>query len=443
MLASERVPRYTSYPTAPHFHAGIGPADYVDWLADLDPTQPVSLYLHVPFCEHLCWYCGCNAQVLRRPEALSAFADRLIRELWMVADAAPGRLKVTHLHWGGGTPTQLPPAVLERVMQAIADRYALDEDAEVAVEIDPRVMTPAMASTLGRCGFNRASLGVQDFTPHVQAAIGRVQSYDVVARTVDLLRDAGVGQLNFDLMYGLPQQTEGDCVTTVERCLRLYPDRFAMFGYAHVPWMRKQQGLIDASTLPDGDARMRQFESAAARLQAEGFQRVGLDHFALPDDPLAEAARAGRLHRNFQGYTTDPAEVLLAVGPSAIGQLPQGFVQNKTGPRDWSADIDAGRLATKGGIAISADDRQRAGIIKRLMCDFAVDLEAACGGDGPAVRRFAPELARLRELAAQGIVELDGGTVTVRPWARLYVRSVAAVFDAYLGKGPARHSRSV
>ncbi len=353
------VPRYTSYPTAPHFHAGIGPDAYRSWLAELPEDTRLSLYLHVPFCQQLCWYCGCHTTVARRYQPVTEYLDLLLAELDLVGAALGGRGPVSHVHFGGGTPTMIAPDDLRTLGERLRARFDILSDAEFAVEIDPRRLTRETVDALAAIGVNRASLGVQDVNPEVQRAINRWQPFTVVERVVDRLRDAGISGINFDLMYGLPRQTVGGVLQSVEAALRLRPARVALFGYAHVPWMKRHQRLIDESALPGPPERAAQFEAASARLGDAGYVAIGLDHFALPDDSLALALRHGRLRRNFQGYTTDTAPALLGFGASAIGSMPQGYVQNAVPMPAYRDAIRAGRLATARGIALANEDRAR------------------------------------------------------------------------------------
>jgi oxygen-independent coproporphyrinogen-3 oxidase len=430
------VPRYTSYPTAPHFHAGIGADDYQRWLAELPPDARLSLYLHVPFCLELCWYCGCHTTVARRYQPIAEYRDLLLRELDLVGAMLGGRRPVGHIHLGGGTPTMLAPHDLRTVGERVHRRFEVLADAEVAVEIDPRRLERATIEALAAIGINRVSLGVQDVNPEVQRAINRWQPFAVVERAVDGLRAAGIEGVNLDLMYGLPHQTTAFVLRTVETALRLAPERLALFGYAHVPWMKRHQRLIDEAALPEGPERSAQLELAAARLADAGYVAIGLDHFALPHDALATALREGRLHRNFQGYTTDAAPALLGLGVSAIGSMPQGYVQNAAAIPGYREALRAGRLPTVRGIEISDEDRLRRSIIERLMCDFAVDLDGAAGW-------FASELEALAPLAADGLVEIGDQVIRVPPATRPLVRAVCAVFDRYLERGMARHSRAL
>ncbi len=438
-----RVPRYTSYPTAPHFNATVGEGAYREWLAALPPGTALSLYLHVPFCRSMCWYCGCHTKVTRRNEPVDAYLAALRREVELVAAVLPATMPVVHLHWGGGTPTILAPADFAETMELIRRRFAVAEDAEIAVEIDPRRLTRDMIAALGGAGVTRASLGVQTFDPLVQKAINRIQSFEQTRAVVDGLRAAGIDRINLDLLYGLPHQTVAACEETVARALELAPDRLAVFGYAHVPWMKTHQRMIDEAVLPDGPARLAQFEAIAGRLLAAGHRQVGLDHFARPGDPLAIALEAGTLRRNFQGYTTDRAAVLIGFGASAIGALPSGYVQNVAATGEYERRIAAGRLAVGRGIALTPDDRLRRDLIERIMCVQRVDLAAVCRRHGVLPGALADAMPALQALARDGVIRIDGTVVTVKPGCRPLLRNVAAAFDRYLQPAETRHARAV
>jgi oxygen-independent coproporphyrinogen-3 oxidase len=350
---------------------------------------------------------------------------------------------VTFLHWGGGSPSMLEPADWRRLMARLRARFDIAARADIAVELDPRTAGPDLIATLAGTGVTRASLGVQDFDPLVQAAIHRVQPYEMVADVTAQLGAAGIGAVNFDLIYGLPYQTVEGVARTAGLAAGLAPARLALFGYAHVPWMKPHQRRIPEDALPDAVARFEQAEAAAEVLVAAGYVRIGLDHFARPDDPLAQAAAAGRLHRNFQGYTEDPARALLGFGASAIGQLPQGYVQNHVAIPDWRAAVEAGALPVARGYALTAEDRLRGEVIERLMCDLEVDLDAVAARHGAAGRRFDAERAHLAGLAADGLVELDGRRVRITPPGRPFMRLAAAAFDARFAPVPQRHARAV
>lgn len=436
-LLERNVPRYTSYPTAPHFSPQIGAERYADWLAALPADATLSLYLHVPFCTELCHYCGCNTKATRQRGPIDAYAEHLLAEIRLIL-ALTGRRRAVHLHWGGGTPSILGEDWLRRIVDALGEAFDLSALREHTIELDPRHMTAPLVDALAEIGVNRASLGVQEFAPHVQHAIGRIQPFELVERCVAMLRAAGIDRLNFDLMYGLPKQGRADIARSAERAVSLHPSRIALFGYAHVPWFKKHQALIKDSDLPGPQERLRQARVAADVFEGAGYQTIGLDHFALPDDELAIAAREGRLHRNFQGYTTDLADALIGFGASAIGRLPQGFVQNAVDAAGYARAVEAGRPATVKGIALSDDDRLRAGLIERLMCDLSLDLSRFGG-----ISRFRQEIEALAPLAEAGLIAIDDEIITVTDAGRPLLRLAAAAFDAYLPANQARHSLAV
>lgn len=439
----QRVPRYTSYPTAPHFHAGVGEATYRRWLGELDPAAPLSLYVHIPFCDSLCWFCGCHTKIVNRYAPVGAYLNVLLREIALVAKALPGRRSASHVHLGGGTPTMLGVADLERLFGALRGAFEVLPEADIAVEIDPRGLSFDRIAALGRAGVSRASLGLQDLDPRVQAAVNRVQSLAETRDVAIALRRVGVGSINIDLMYGLPHQTVDGMVATVEAVLGLAPERVCLFGYAHVPWMKRHQRLIDVAALPGPAQRFDQYLAAADRLQAAGYVWIGLDHFALPGDGLAVAARERRLRRNFQGYTTDGASARLGFGPSAIGGLPQGFVQNTAAMPAYRDAVEAGALPVQRGRALSDDDRLRGAVIERLMCDMAVDLAEVCETFGAHPEVFREALDSLAGSAADGLVSIDGQRIGVTERGRPFVRAVCARFDRYLNPGEQRHARTV
>ncbi len=434
--ALANIPRYTSYPTAPHFGA-LGPAEYADWLAQVPEGAPLSLYLHVPFCKSLCWYCGCHTAVTRSAARIEHYAAALEAEAHLVAAALPRHGGIAHLHLGGGTPTALGAAALARVLHVVRLAFGLRPGAELAAELDPRSLDEATVAALAEAGLTRASLGVQDISPAVQHRIGRVQTQDCVADAVARLRAHGIGSINVDVMYGLPGQGVAEVQATTRFAAQLGADRVAVFGYAHVPWMKPHQNAIDSASLPGALERMLQADAAEAVLVGAGYVSIGLDHFARPEDGMAVALRAGRLRRNFQGYTTDDAPTLLGLGASAIGSLPAGYAQNEPDERKYVAAVQAGALPVKRGRALNADDRLRRGVIERVMCDFALDL----GALPPVVLDEAMPL--LAQLDADGIIALDRDYLRVLPDGRRHVRHVAAAFDAYLGTGSGRHSAAV
>ena len=442
-LAEARVPRYTSYPTAAQFGA-LEEARYRDWLRQgVRPGDTLSLYVHVPFCRELCWYCACHTKPTRSAARIRAYTEALLAEVALLAESLPPHAGVSHLHLGGGTPSILGAEGLGALLAALRERFHIRDDAELAIELDPRLLDEALAGALAGMGFNRASLGVQDIAPEVQSRIGRPQPAEQVARAMKWLRAAGIGGINLDLMYGLPGQTIAHVEASARFAAWLRADRVAVFGYAHVPWMRPHQQAIDATLLPGVVARLGQAERAEAVLRRMGYEALGLDHFALPGDPLTQAAREGSLRRNFQGYTTDRAPVLLGLGPSAIGSLPGGHAQNETDERRYREQVLAGPLPVVRGVAATREDRQRAALIERLMCDFALDIDAQAESE-PGMRAILDEgLERMLPLCCSGLVRREGARLEVLPAGRRFVRQVAACFDAYLAPGAKRHSAAV
>lgn len=441
--ADQRLPRYTSYPTTPHFGADVDARVYRTWLAALPKTVRGSLYLHIPYCRAMCWYCACHTTVARRDAPVSGYIRSLRDEIELVATSLGRRLAVNHLHFGGGTPTILQPADLLSLLDLLRARFAVSPGAEIAIEVDPRTLTGDMIAALGAGGTTRASLGVQSFDPAVQRAIGRVQSFEDTARAAEGLRRAGVAALNLDLVYGLPHQTIASCVATLTRCLALRPDRLSVFGYAHVPSFKKHQRKIDAASLPDASARRQQEQAMAQALLAAGYRRIGLDHYALPRDTLAMAQAGGRLRRNFQGYTTDDADVLLGFGASAITRLPQGYVQNEIVLGRYAAMVAGGQLPAARGRALTAEDSFRAELIERVMCDLRVDVgQVADRHNRP---RQAPQEAfpALRALQEDGVIRLQGDVIAVQSQARPLLRAVAAAFDGYFGQAASARSSAV
>ncbi|MFC5356015.1 oxygen-independent coproporphyrinogen III oxidase [Azospirillum himalayense] len=439
-----RVPRYTSYPTAPHFTAAVGAERYAGWLAELDTAAHTgSLYLHVPFCAKMCWYCGCHTKIVARYAPIAEYLGHLRREIGMVADRISGRLRVRHIHFGGGTPTMMAPDDFESLIALLRERYDVTPDAEIAVEIDPRTLTREMAEALGRAGVNRASLGVQDFDAAVQAAINRIQPQEQTEQALEWLRANGIRHINLDLMYGLPGQSVESVARSAEIALTMTPDRLSVFGYAHVPWMKTHQKKIDESALAGTLGRWEQFAAIAGVLTDAGFQPIGLDHFARPDDELAVQQSEGRLSRNFQGYTTDDAEVLLGFGASSIGALPQGYVQNAVPFDQYAQAVEAGQFPTGKGLTLTADDRLRRDLIVRLMCDLSVDVGAVAEAHGLAAGTFDDDLEAMADLVADGVAVVEGRRVHVPEPARPLMRIVAARFDTYLSTGAGKHSRAV
>ncbi len=437
------VPRYTSYPTAPHFHDGIDAATYQAWLEALPQDKPLSLYAHVPFCDTLCWFCGCHTKITRKYEPVAAYLEVLLKEVDLVAGVLGKGRSVSHIHWGGGSPTILSPRDVKRLGKAFTSNFTLTPDAEFAIEIDPREVEEDLVAAVAEAGFNRVSLGMQDVNPKVQEAINRVQTMEVNHHMVDMLHAHGITALNLDLMYGLPYQTEDHIRTSVAQAMTLKPSRIALFGYAHVPWMKTHMKMIKEDTLPGPEARFAQAEIAAEELIKAGFLRIGLDHFAHPDDSMAKAFQADNLHRNFQGYTVDDAAALIGFGASAIGSLPAGYVQNHAATHQYTEAVEAGILPVGKGIALDDDDRVRREVISQLMCHLKVDLDDVTARYKIAPNYFAAELDKMAEFEDAGLLTRKGNAIALTETGRIFMRPVAATFDSWLGKGQGKHSAAV
>ena len=438
------VPRYTSYPTAAEFSSAIGAVAHAAHLRARASTAhgPVSLYVHLPFCQELCHFCGCHALVARAPQRIPRYLRALDAEATLVAGALGETRQVAELHFGGGSPSLLSADQFEALMGDLRRKFVFAPDAALSVEADPRTTDGEKLDRYRRLGVERISFGFQDLDPGVQRAIGRDQSAAVSRAAYRAARAAGFSGINIDLCYGLPEQTEATFADTVDAVVAMRPDRVALFGYAHVPWLRPRQKLIDAASLPRADLRLRLVADAHARMAAAGYVAIGFDHFALPGDSLARAAEEGTLHRNFQGYTTTRTDALVGLGLSAISELPEAYAQNARTLRDYYAAVDEGRLPTERGVARTADDRLRGDLIRRIMCEFRLDvpaIEAAHGLSFSAT--FAPELTALRGLEDDGLVSLAPEAVLLTPLGRMFVRNVAVVFDAHRRRAPAAAPR--
>ncbi|MFN3546344.1 MAG: oxygen-independent coproporphyrinogen III oxidase [Mesorhizobium sp.] len=439
----EAVPRYTSYPTAPHFHSGVTGEAVREWIAAIPDGDTLSLYLHVPFCDRLCWFCACHTKQTRQYDPVAAYVTSLCREIETVGSLVAGRAGVGAIHFGGGSPTMLAPSDIHRLGDALRGRFVLASDAEISVEIDPNDMTPDRLDALAAIGMTRASLGVQDFDPKVQAAINREQSFESTRDVVEGLRARGVGSVNLDLLYGLPHQDLDTLAATVAQALSLSPDRIALFGYAHVPWFKKHQTMIPEEALPGSQERYEQAQMAAAMIEAAGYQRIGLDHYAKPDDGMAVAARDGRLKRNFQGYTEDACETLIGLGASSISRYRQGHAQNQPATGVYQRMVDDGGLATVRGVAFSEEDRARGWVIENLMCNFAFDAREAKDRFGAVATPLVAIAAGLAQGGKDPVLRREDDLFVVPEHHRPLVRTVAARFDAYLETGQARHSVAV
>ncbi len=440
-LFDARVPRYTSYPTAPHFGASVDPALFASWIEQIPHGAAISLYLHVPFCRRLCWFCACRTQGTSSDDPVIAYAKTLKAEIALLKSHLPQGVRLARLHWGGGTPTMLPAAEMRALAEAIFDTAPLAQGAEFSVEIDPNEIDAERLDALTDSGMNRASIGVQDFDPLIQSAIGREQSYDVTKRVVDMVRERGVHSLNADILYGLPHQTTARIADSVQKLLSLSPDRVALYGYAHVPWMSRRQQMIPSDAMPTPEERLRLFETAAKLFLWDGYDEIGIDHFARPTDTMAIAQRTGHLRRNFQGYTDDTAPVLVGLGASSISRFPQGFAQNVSGTSDHTKAIRAGHFSTHRGHVFSGEDKARARMIEALMCDFRIN-RAEILAEGGMSAATLDQLLRDAAAAFPGMVTLTPDSLFVPAHARPLTRMIARTFDAF-DQTKAQHSAAI
>lgn len=443
--ATRPVPRYTSYPTAADFSAMTGAAEARAWSAAIAPEEAISVYLHVPFCDKLCWYCGCATSVPNGYRRVGEYAHLLRREICLWAETVGQQGGIGHLHFGGGSPNILSAGDFLETMDVLAEAFGIRADAEIAVELDPRTMYPGQVQTLARAGVNRVSLGVQTLAPDVQHAINRIQPREMVSDLVDEFRAAGIEAINMDLMYGLPYQTTHHVAEAAQFAAEKGAARISIFGYAHVPWFAKHQRAIDQLSLPGLHERFTQARIAAMTLEAAGYVAIGLDHYARADDPLAQAARKGRLRRNFQGYTDDPYETLIGIGATSISHFREGYVQNHKDRRAWAEAIEAGRLPVERGIALTDEDRLRARAIEELMCRLSVDVAQVTAEMGAEDTRLADALERARALERAGLATVEGTRIHVPEEARIMLRTVAQCFDARSAVTPAapRHAKAV
>lgn len=429
-------PRYTSYPTAVEFHESFDAEVYRAQLvrAAADWESPLSLYVHLPFCEERCTFCGCSVVITRKREVAARYLEYLEREIELVSRTLGRRRRVVQYHWGGGTPTYLSVDQIERLHGFIAERFEILPDGEAAIEVDPRVTSPGQLEALRRHGFNRLSMGVQDFTPEVQAAVNRVQSEASTRAIFDEARRLGFVSINIDLIYGLPLQTRVSFGRAVDSVIAMRPDRVAVYSYAHVPWIRAHQKRLAADALPTGERKLELFLEARRRFTGAGYAELGMDHFALPGDELARAAEAHALYRNFMGYTTHPAPDLIGVGVSAIGDVCGAFAQNVKKLSAYYEALGAGRFPIERGYVLDEDDRIRRHVIAELMCNLHLDRRAVETRFGIRFDEYFRE--ELEDLAggpaADGLVTLEGDVLAVTPFGRLLLRNIAMIFDRHL-----------
>ncbi len=433
-----RGPRYTSYPPATAWHDQIGPADlhaalaHASDQAKLGNGKPLSVYAHVPFCPSQCYFCACNVLITPRTDLADAYLDRVDKELDLLAPHLP-EVPTTQMHWGGGSPSYLTPAQMRRLLTAIGRKFHFSADAEIALEADPRILTFEHLQELREIGFNRLSMGGQDFDPAVQEAVHRDQSFELTAGFVQQARKVGFSGVNLDFIYGLPKQTLESFARTLQQVLEIRPDRIALYGYAHVPWLKPMQRRFDAESLPDPAMRFKLFQMALQTLSGAGYEFIGMDHFALPDDELAKARRNGTLQRNFMGYTTAAGTDLVGVGLTSISYIGDLFAQNERKLNPYYGAVDSGVLPATRGLRLTAEDQLRSDVIQSLMCNGIVDkaaVERKHGIDFDA--HFAKSLQLLQPLAADGLIDLGPDRLTVSDLGRILVRPLAMCFDAWL-----------
>ena len=439
-------PRYTSYPPATHFSDHMRPEHILEAVrANNTVARDLSLYFHLPFCYSLCWYCGCTTVITTQQGRSATYLDYLRKELALLTPFLHRDRRVVQLHFGGGSPTFLMPEELRALGRMIHGCFTLDDDAEAGVEIDPRRLTRDHVVALREAGFNRASLGVQDHNPVVQQAVHRIQPYEVTKQSVDWVREAGFQSVNIDLIYGLPHQTPASFERTLDEVLTLKPDRFAVFNYAYVPWIKPAQKIIKEETLPTADTKLAILKLTIEKLTSEGFVYIGMDHFARVDDELAVAQRQKTLQRNFQGYSTRGGADIYAFGMSSISQAGDAYWQNHKELPSYYAALDASRLPIAKGYVLTDDDRIRRHTIMRLMCDLSLDFPALSRAlELDFTTYFAPELASLEDLIADGLIERSAAGLTVTHLGRLFIRNVAMRFDAHLARETERrYSRTI
>ncbi len=442
-FAARPVPRYTSYPTAADFAPDVAEAQAREWAASVAVDEPISVYIHVPFCEKLCFYCGCATSVPNGYGRIASYLETLHEEIDLWSDALGTHAGMSQLHFGGGTPNALAPEDFGKLVEHARSAFGHRTDLQVAVEIDPRTLTPDFIDAMATAGVTRVSFGVQTLSPKVQEAVGRIQPRELLVDGIERLRATGITAINMDLMYGLPYQTVEDVVEAAHFAADMGTARVSLFGYAHVPWFAKHQSAIDEAALPGLEARFQQAEAGAATLVNAGFHAIGLDHFAAPGDSLTRAARNGTLHRNFQGYTDDPCDTLVGIGATSISQFRQGYVQNLKARPLWRAAIEGKHLPSERGIALTEDDRLRARAIEKLMCQLWVDADATCQEMGAAPGALDGALETARFLQSAGLCRIDGSIVSVPKEARLLLRTVAQCFDGRYKPAEARHAKAV
>lgn len=440
---NKNVPRYTSYPTAPHFKSEFNYVQILQNLQNLDKSEPISLYIHIPFCEVLCLYCACNTKIVSTQKPIEEYLIYLKKELDILAKNIPEKLKVNHLHFGGGTPTSLSADNFKKVFNWLENVFDIDYSGELSIEIDPRVITDGKIDAFVECGINRVSFGVQDFDAEVQTAINRVQPYSMVKKVVSKLRDKGITSINFDLIYGLPNQSVATMEQTIALTKKIMPERIALYGYAHVPHIKKHQKVLEQYPMPNSSQRFSIFSKAKEELEKIGYKFIGIDHFVLETDSLYKAYKKGNLHRNFQGYTTDNNKTMLSVGSTAISQTASSYMQNAHELSTYRTYLDNDKLPITKFIELNEDDTMRREIIEHLLCYYQVDLSTIERKYGLKKGYFASELAMLEPFTVDDIIEINNNSIKVKPSCKILVRIIASYFDDYLARVQFTHSSAI
>ena len=435
---SKPGPRYTSYPTAPEFNEAFNEEAYINELKNQDKNRPLSLYFHLPFCRSACYFCGCNVVYTSKDDKKERYISYLEKEMDLLCKHLDTNREVIQLHFGGGTPTFFDDKQLEKIIKLIKERFKnFSKTAEISCEIDPRYLTQAQLDVLIEGGFNRISFGVQDFDPKVQEAIHRIQPYEVTQNTVKMARNADITSVNMDLIYGLPYQTLATFQETLKKALSLNPDRFAIFNYAHVPWMKKTMRKIDETTLPTPAVKLEILKYTIDYLTSNGYKMIGMDHFAKPEDELFKAIDKGELHRNFQGYTTKGGADLIGIGLTSIGEGISHYVQNHKDMKSYESAIDAGKLPVLRGIKLNQDDIIRKSVIMELMANFKLDIKRVEKEfDINFNEYFKNALNELEEFEKEDLISIDNEYIKVSPTGTMLIRNIAMPFDAYLRKIP-------
>ncbi|MFP4337528.1 MAG: oxygen-independent coproporphyrinogen III oxidase [Halothece sp.] len=435
---AQPLPRYTSYPPATELRENFNPQAFENAIAHGNTNQtPLSLYCHIPFCETPCYFCGCNTLITQRKEVADPYLDYVFKNIDQVSSLVDSKRKVNQFHWGGGTPNYLKLDQVERLWNKLNQEFTFEEKAEISLEVNPKFLDKNYLLFLRELGFNRISFGIQDFDLQVQEAINRVQTETMLFNVMDWIREVGFESVNVDLVYGLPYQTVETFRETIEKTIALDPDRIAVFNFAYVPWMKPVQKLLPEEELPSGEEKLKIFQMSIDKLTQQGYVFIGMDHFAKPDDELAIAQQNGELHRNFQGYTTKPESDLLSFGMTAISMLHDVYIQNQKRLKDYYRDLDAAQFPIQKGVQLQEEDHLRQAIIIELMCQFHFSPDCLKDKYGIEFNHnfseyFASELSQLKDLAKDGLVEVQENTIEVTPTGRLLIRNIASVFDAYL-----------